>query len=183
MMPLPAAAGEAEAEGMHSVDLTSSRILVLGDPLVMRPCRLADRMLARAFGASLDRQLAAGCPPESAWLLAVRAQDIVSLPSRQALARNWDHLLRVARRAPAPRSPAVPICADRIAAAEPAIHELLKRLTTPLPVTAQGVAMASAPLTDATGPVYNRRSPVALAGLLEAAITQLDPALPLMYAA
>ena len=168
---------------MRDTDLTSCHTLVLRDPLVMRPCHLADRMLARAFGASLDRQLAAGCPPESAWLLAARAQDIVSLPSRKAVARNWDHVLRVARRAPARRSPAVPLCADRIIAAEPAIHELLNRLTAPLPVAAQGVAMASALLTDATGPVYNRLSPIALTDLLDATITQLDPARPLMNAA
>jgi hypothetical protein len=45
------------------------------------------------------------------------------------------------------------------------------------------VAMASVLLTDATGPVYNRRSSVTLAAALEAAITELDPALPLMRAA
>ena len=39
--------------------------------------------------------------------------------------------------------------------------------------------MASVLLTDATGPVYNRRSPVTLTAALAAAITQLDPALPL----
>ena len=155
--------------------------LVLGDPFVLRPRRLAGRLLARAFGASLDRQLAAGCPPETALLLAARAQDIVSLRSRRALAGNWDHLLRVARRAP--RGRPVSVRADRIAAAEPAIRELVRLLSTPLPVAARGVAMASVLLTDATGPVYNRHSTVALAETLEAAIAQLDPALPLMPAA
>jgi hypothetical protein len=43
--------------------------------------------------------------------------------------------------------------------------------------------MASVLLTDATGPVYNRRSPVTLAAAVAAAATQLDPALPLMPAA
>ncbi|HEY1821038.1 MAG TPA: hypothetical protein VGG83_14020 [Trebonia sp.] len=40
--------------------------------------------------------------------------------------------------------------------------------------------MATVLLTDATGPVYRRRSPVTLADALDAAIGQLDPALPLM---
>jgi hypothetical protein len=40
--------------------------------------------------------------------------------------------------------------------------------------------MATVLLTDATGPVYRRRSPVTLADALDAAISQLDPALPLM---
>lgn len=153
--------------------------LVLGDPLVLRPRRVADGLLARAVGASLDRQLAAGCAPEATPLLAARAQDIVSLPSRQALAANWDHLLRAARR---PMTRTNFVRAGQIAAAEPAIRELVRRLTTALPVAAQGVAMASVLLTDASGPVYNPHGSVTLPAALEAAITQLDPALPLMRA-
>jgi hypothetical protein len=157
-------------------------MLVLGDPLVLRPRRFADRVLSRAFGASLDRRLAAGCPPETALLLAARAQDIVSMRARQAMAADWDHLLRVARFSQS-RSPLVPLRGRAIVAAEPAIRELMRALINPLPVRAQGVAMATILLTDATGPVYNPHSPVTLAAALDAAITQLDPALPLMRAA
>jgi hypothetical protein len=160
----------------------ASHTLVLGDPLVIRPVRLADRLLARALGASLDQQLATGTPPESSRLLAARAQEIVSLSHRQSLARSWDHLLRVAGRAPSLRTPAVPLNADAILAAEPAIRELVERLIAPLPVPAQGVAAATIPLTNATSPVYGRPSPDAragLAGLLGDAINQLDPARPL----
>ena len=169
---------------MHKADTahrrTARHTLVLGDPLVIRPGRLADRMLARALGASLDHQLAAGWSPESSRLLAARAQDIVSLPRRTSVARSWDHLLRAARRAPAQRTPAVPLNAAAILAAEPAIRELMERLTAPLPVTAQGVAAATIPLTDATSAVYGRQRPDALAGLLDDAIIQLDPAQPLI---
>jgi hypothetical protein len=168
---------------MTNTDAPARHVLVVGDPLAMRPCRLADRVLARAFGASLDRQLAAGRPPESARLLAARAQHIVSVSSRKAVARNWDRLLRRAYRAPLARPAAAPLCADQIVAAEPAIGALMERLAAPLPVTAQGVALARLPLTDAIGPVFNRRSTVTLADLLHAAIANLDPALPLMHAA
>lgn len=157
--------------------------LVLSDPLVPRPCRFADRVLAHVFGASLDRQLAAGTNPEATPTLAARAQDIVSLPSRRALARDWEHLTKAARRSSrssGTRPPAAPIQASQVAAAEPAIRDLISRLTTPLPVTAQGVAMASVLLTDATGPVYRRRGPVTLDAAIAAAIAQLDPTLPLM---
>src|SRR3984957_2988618 len=129
---------------MHSADTdprhAARHTLVLGDPLVLRPCRLADRLHARLLGASLDHQLAAGCSPESNWLLAARAQDIVSLPHRTSVARSWDHLLLVARRAPALRTRAVPLNAAAILAAEPAIREMMERLSAPLPVTARGVA-------------------------------------------
>jgi hypothetical protein len=158
-------------------------MLVLGDPLVLRPRRFADRLLARVYAGSLDRQLAAGCPPETALLLAARADDIVSMRARRAVAANWHHLLRVARRPQGRRWPAIPVRGARILAAEPAIRELMGALTTPLPVSARGVAMASILLTDATGPVYSRRGSVTLAAALADAITQLDPALPLMRAA
>lgn len=138
-------------------------------------------MLARALGASLDGQLAAGRPPEAALLLASRARHIVSPRGRQAVAGDWDHLLEVARHGQRTGPRAIGVRADLIAAAEPAIRELVRRLIIPLPVRAQGVAMASVLLTDATGPVYRRDSPISLAAALEAAITQLDPALPLGY--
>ena len=162
--------------------------LVLRDPcgpgsLVARPRRLTDRLLARLFGSSLDRQLAAGRPPETSRLLAARAQDIVALPRRRALAQNWERVLREAGRPAGPGSARLLLCRDRIAAAEPGLRELVACLAVPLPVTAQGVAAASTLLTDAAGPLYNRRSPVALGDALHTAARQLDPAAPLMEVA
>ena len=113
-------------------------------------------------------------------MLAARARDIVSLRRRQAAARNWDRLLEVAQRGHRNPGPARRIRATQIAAAEPAIRELVRRLNAPLPVTARGVATAKTLLTDGTGPVYSRHSRVTLAAALDSAITQLDPALPLM---
>jgi hypothetical protein len=166
----------------NTLELDESDLAVIGAP------PLVERVLARALGASLDESLASGRAPESSRLLAARARDIVSLARRTSVAGNWDQLLRVARRSvhlpPVPRPSArggpMPVCADRIVAAEPAIRELISRLSAPLPVPARGVAMATVLLTDATGPVYRRRSPVTLADALDAAISQLDPALPLM---
>ncbi len=158
------------------------------DPFVVRPRRLGDGVLARAFGASLDASLAAGCPPESSRLLAARARDIVGLRRRRSIAGSWEHVLRVARRAQragragsrATAAAVVPVCADRIVAAEPAIRDLMHRLAAPLPVPARGVAMARVLLTDATSPVYNRRARVDLGAAVAAAAAQLDPALPLL---
>src|SRR6185312_14003692 len=108
---------------------------------------------------------------------------IVALRSRRRLARNWENLLRSARRGQGAHRMAVSVCGKHIIAAEPRVRELVRLVTAPLPVAARGVAMATAPLTDATGPVYNPRSPVSLADVLDAAIAQLDPALPLMSGA
>jgi hypothetical protein len=161
--------------------------LVFGDAFALPPRRLGDGVLARCYGASLDALLAAGHPPESSRLLAARARDIVSLRRRRSMAGHWEHVLRVARRAQRARSAgsrapagAVPVCADRVVAAEPAIRDLMNRLAAPLPVPARGVAMARVLLTDATSPVYNRRAGVPLADAVAAAAAELDPALPLL---
>jgi hypothetical protein len=161
--------------------------LVFGDAFALPPRRLGDGALARFYGASLDASLAAGRPPESSRLLAARARDIVSLRRRRSMAGHWEHVLRVARRAQRARSAgsrapagAVPVCADRVVAAEPAIRDLMNRLAAPLPVPARGVAMARVLLTDATSPVYNRRAGVPLADAVAAAAAELDPALPLL---
>jgi hypothetical protein len=168
---------------MNNAGFSPTGSLILGGPFVIESRRLSDRLLARLYGASLDHQLAEGCPPELTRLLAARAQDIVALPRRTSLARSWAHLLRVARRSPSHPTPIAPVRSAAILAAEPAIRELIERLTAPLPVSAQGVAAASVLLTNANSPVYSRRSPCPLADLLQAAITQLDPARPLIGAA
>src|SRR5262245_38307912 len=90
IMPLPLPAGKSEAEGMETTTLDV--------PALIPPRGPRQRVLARLLGASLDRQLAAGRPPESSPLLAARARLIVSLPRRTAMAGNWRHLLAVAAR-------------------------------------------------------------------------------------
>jgi hypothetical protein len=145
-------------------------------PLAERRRRFSDRVLAHVFGSSLDHQLAAGRPPESGQLLATRALALVCLGRRRALARNWEHLLVAARRPPAPGRARIPLCRDRILAAEPDIHEMVARLRAPLPVRARGVATAGVLLADAAGPLYNRHNHAALPALLRSAIAQLDPA-------
>ena len=159
----------------------------MDDSPVLWQRRFGDGILARVHGASLDTLLAVGCPPESSRLLAVRASQLVSQHERRSVARSWEHLLRVAYRAPEMRNTGsraaravVPVRAQRIISAEPAIVDLVRRLSAPLPVPARGVAMARLLLTDATGPVYSRRSRADLTAEIEAAAAQLDPALPLM---
>lgn len=147
--------------------------------LTWRSCGIADRALARALGSRLDRHLADGHSPESARLLAARAQDLVSVPTRQALADNWEHLLDWAKHAPAPTMGRMALNRDRILAAEAEVHEMAACLRTPLPVRAAGVAAASVLLTDGAGPVYNRRASPALREALQLAIAQLDPSVAL----
>jgi hypothetical protein len=162
--------------------MASRTVLVGTDPAApwsAHRARAADRLLARMFGASLDHRLAAGQQaPEASRLLAVRAQQIVNLRRRRELARNWEHLLAEATGGP-PGRPRALLCRDRIVAATAEVRDLADHLRAPLPVAANGVAAARALLTDATGPVYNRRDPTALDTRLREISALLDPAAPL----
>ena len=147
-------------------------------PWVAHRARAPDRLLARVFGASLDRRLAAGQAPESGRLLAVRAQQIVTLRRRRELARNWERLLDMAAGGP-PAGPRALLCRDRIVAVAAEVRDLAGHLRAPLPVAATGVAAARVLLTDATGPVYNRRDQSGLEARLRRISAILDPAMPL----
>ncbi len=134
------------------------------------------RLLAGVLALRLDGQLAAGLSPESNRLVAARAEKLVSLPVRSALAQHWGDLLRQAARPPAARTPVVPICRDRIMAADEDIRLMLEGLSTRLPVPARGVAVAKHLLTDGTGPLYNKSSPVDLVDAVREVVELLDPA-------
>jgi len=132
-----------------------------------------ERVLARVLGASLDRQLADGCPARSQPLLAARARRITSPPARRQIIQGWNNVLRQAGR-PA-FMPRPPLCRDQIIAAEPEVRYLLALLAGPRPVEARGAAMAMVLLTDGTGPVHNHRAPLSLTAAVREAIRQLDP--------
>jgi hypothetical protein len=163
--------------------MSSKTVLVHTDSpgsgqLVIRPAGTTSRLLARLFGLSLDRRLASGEVPESGRLLAVRAQQLVALRWRRELARHWEHLLAAARR-PSRSGSQAWLSRDKILAAEADVRELAAQLRAPLPVRAAGVAAAHVLLTDATGPLYNRRNGTALTAELREISAQLDPGLPL----
>ena len=158
--------------------------VLINDPL--NPDRLASqpngvwlRLTARLFASRLDRQLAAGLPPESNGLLAARAQALVSALMRTDLAVSWEAVLARINRPPAMRDPRMPLCRDRVAAAEDDVRAMLTALVAPLPVSARGVAMASQLLCDGRGPLFNRRSSADLGAAVRGVVAQLDPAMSL----
>jgi len=132
-----------------------------------------DRWLTRVSAPFLDGQLAAGYPEGTSRVLAFRAQQISSPAGRRELAARWAHVLDQARRPPVPRSPRAPLCRDRIAAAAPDVQAMIGVLTGPLPVTARGAAAASYLLSDGTGPLYDRHSPVGPGGAVREATRQM----------
>ena len=141
-----------------------------------REVRVPLRVLVGAalLGASLDDKLAEGHAPDTSPLLAARAQSLVSLTKRRALADNWLALLVEARGPVKLLNPSVPLVRGRIIAAQAQIEALAEALLAPMP-TSRGVAMASSLLSDGSGPIYNSACSVDLASMLCEIIAHLDP--------
>jgi len=173
---------EAKVQHRLLVDRSGagSTALLIRDPgnaegFVARPRSVWVRSLARLCATHLDRQIAAGLPPESNRLTAARAELLVSLPLRRSLAQNWRDLSAQAVRGPTARSPRVSLCRDRIIATDRDIRAMLGALSTSLPVPAQGVAQASWLLGDGSGPLYNPSCTTDLAAALSRVVQLLDP--------
>jgi hypothetical protein len=139
-----------------------------------RRLSVLDRMLANWRGFSLDALLAAGASPDSDRMLAARASALVNLPRRRKLANDWGRLVKMASERPA-ASVRIPLRRAQVVEAGPEILQLQDSLRAALPVPVRGVAMANHLLTDATGPVYSRKSLVDLRVALRDAIRQMDP--------
>lgn len=156
-------------------------MLLISDPhdpdrYLVAPDRPWIRAGARLLAFSLDRQLAAGRPPECSRLLASRAQQLVSPLSRSRMVQSWERLIVLARSAaPSGRSARAPLCRRRLAAAEPEVREMLTVLASPVPTSVRGIAMASLLLQDGAGPLFNWQCPADLRAVVRRATEQLDP--------
>ena len=142
---------------------------------VLRRNRMWIRVLANLRASSLDRQLAAGRPPESGRLLAARAQKLVSPRMRRKLANDWERVVDLARYSPPNHCPHVPVCRHEVAAAEPELSEMLSFLLAPRPTAVRGVAMVRVLLSNGAGPLFNRHSPIGLRAAVRQATASLDP--------
>lgn len=154
-------------------------VLVHGSPTgsglrAWRPGALA-RLVARLRADSLDAELAAGRAPESCPIRALRAEWLVRPATRNRLAGDWEHLLdEAAKTGPTPAY-RIPICRNRVLSSETEIRRMTELLRATVPVPASGVARASHLLSEASGPIFDRRSPVDLSDAVREAIWFLDP--------
>jgi hypothetical protein len=152
-------------------------VLVVGpDRWELVRSRIWDRLRAHWRALDLDEQLAAGRAPGTDRLRAVRAGMLIAPTWRRRLAASWADLLAESTGPAARGRPAgVPLQRVRIDAARDDIQRLVDALRAPGPASARGVALATLLLTDGTGPVYQRSSPVDLPAALHAAVRHLDP--------
>lgn len=135
-----------------------------------------DRLVAGALAPSLDRQLATGRLPRSSRALANRAREIATPAARRELAWRWTNVLDQVRLRPVPRFVRAPLQRAAVIAAAQDLHEMIAILISGRPIDARGAAMASALLSDGTGPLYNHRSGVDLGAVVRAAARQMDAA-------
>jgi hypothetical protein len=140
-------------------------------PVAVRP---RDRLLARLHTFRLDHDLAAGASPDATVGLALRARRLVATPTRRELAWTARRVLTAAH-APGRRRAPVTICRERVRDCSEEIEDLIRRLLTPGPVSARGVAQVRTLLCDATSPIYYRASRDDLRATVLAAADALSP--------
>jgi hypothetical protein len=126
-------------------------------------------------GARLDRQLAAGASPHASAVLALRAQRITGRRSRRRLADGLARALHDAQGTTPGFTAAVRPHRREVLAARSVLAALDRRLRAPEPVTAHGVAMLQALLTEGTSSLYQPSEPGALGSQLRAAAAALEP--------
>jgi hypothetical protein len=169
-----------------------TRYVLLRDDLgrlTLRRLRPWHRVLARCAAAELDRELAAGTPPESSAALAARAMALTSAKVRRELAASVQRILAAAGQpqaatpspAAAVRPARIPVNRARISQSAVPLAELAGCLAAPGPVPVQGLAMVSQLLADGTGPLYHDGRGNDLGDILEhatLALSRLHPADP-----
>ena len=126
------------------------RSLALRAPLALRLAVCLTR-------GRLDRQIAAGRPCDSSALLAQRARELVRRRTRARLAQGLRGVVAYADRDDSPRAlSTVVIQRAAVRADREAILGLAERFEAVAPVSARGVALARAMLTDGVGsPLFN----------------------------
>jgi hypothetical protein len=125
--------------------------------------------------ASLDRELAAGVSPGASALLAIRAYMLTGRRGRVRVADGLARATRDAQTSGAGFSAAVRPDRRELLAARTVLDTLERRLRSPEPVSARGVALLRALLMDGASPLYRPEERGALGSLLRAAAAALDP--------
>jgi hypothetical protein len=132
-------------------------------------------LIAAWRSAELDRQLAAGVEPQSSLLLALRARKLIGDRSRKRVADGLGRAHRSALRTTPGFTAAVQPNARELLTVQAVLAAIDRRLRSTAPVSAAGVAILQALLTDGASALYQECEPGALASQLRAAAAALDP--------
>lgn len=123
-----------------------------------------------------DRALSRGADPHASPELALRAEQLRRPKVRERIAKGIDHLVDLAFADPRrPLSPSMlPLRQQRVRPNLELLEELAGALRAPGPHSVQGLAMASALVEDAYGPLYASEPDESLREALDATISELD---------
>ena len=140
------------------------------------PVTLRRRLEVHLLADRLDRSLAAGIPPESDVLLALRAERLARPSTRSELAAAVQRLVREATEPQHgfSRAPSLAVL-SRVAQARSELESLAEHLLAPVPVSARGVALVEILLRDGTGPLFRYESTADLALQVRRTGDALDP--------
>jgi len=123
---------------------------------------------------TLDRELAEGVDPQTSAVLALRAQKLTDPRGRKRIAEGLAGAVRRANDTTPGITAAVRPRARELLDAGTLLAALDRRLRGSGLISAQGVAMLRALLTDAASPLYQPSGPGELASRLRAAAAALD---------
>lgn len=126
---------------------------------------------------SLTRELSQGANPASSPALALRAEELTSARRRRSLARVLRRTVDAALH-PLPRRASFGLARrSAVIDAQDAVDILVKRLCSPEPIAAEGVALIERMLGDGVwSPLYNATPAGALRQLVVVATAALQPA-------
>jgi hypothetical protein len=140
------------------------------------PVTLRRRVEAILLADRLDHALADGALPETDVLLALRAERLACAHMRNELACSVGRLLRAAGEPQGGLSRAASMAVlERVRESHDVLEELVDHLLAPVPVSAQGVALARILLRDGSGPLFRYESRDNLTSQVRRAIDALDP--------
>jgi hypothetical protein len=135
------------------------------------------RVITAVRRTALTRALAHGALPSESAALMLRAAQLTSDRRRRSLARALRRTIIQARKPPLGRTRLNLIRRTAVFEAHDAIDLLAKRVTSPTPVRAEGMAMAELILNNAErSPLYNFSRPGALRRRLRLATAAMDDA-------
>lgn len=180
--PIPDEPSREPAARPHAVheSVGNGRVVIQidADGVWARRVTLRERIETRVFGDRLDRALAAGVPPETDPLLALRAAQIASPKSRRELAALVRRLLTTATTSEESpfraRSMAI---LPRVKKARREFEALADHLEAPVPLPARGMAAVKLLLRDGAGPLYRYESRQNLARVVRDITDLLDPSI------
>ena len=140
---------------------------------------LALRLRTRVHRESLDRALAAGCPPAADAERDLRAIQLAGPATRRALARSLRRAVADAERPyAAPFGAVIPPVRGGPFGWRAALLGIAERLEQPVPVNPCGMARLMFLLTDGAGPLYNDRAERSLGGAIWEVVDGLEPCPP-----